>query len=83
MTATVVTTSAAKSKKKNIRWIQLPVCLFACSLLNSKNQLVKVDHCVFSPPYTRTPLDASIRGPKKRKQGEDNALISHLAACSV
>ena len=30
---------------------------------------------VISPPYTRTPLDASMRGRKKRKQGEDNALI--------
>ena len=29
---------------------------------------------VISPPYTRTPLDASMRGRKKRKQGEDNAL---------
>ena len=27
---------------------------------------------VISPPYTRTPLDASMRGRKKRKQGEDN-----------
>ena len=34
---------------------------------------------VISPPYTRTPLDASMRGRKKRKQGEG----SHLAACSV
>ena len=30
---------------------------------------------VISSPYTRTPLDASMRGRKKRKQGEDNALI--------
>ena len=30
---------------------------------------------VISPPYTRTPLDASMRGRKKRKQGEDNALL--------
>ena len=30
---------------------------------------------VVSPPYTRTPLDASMRGRKKRKQGEDNALV--------
>ena len=30
---------------------------------------------VISPPYTRTPLDASMRGQKKRKQGEDNALV--------
>eukprot|EP00434_Breviolum_minutum_P045708 symbB.v1.2.041039.t1/scaffold7757.1/size9484/1 len=30
---------------------------------------------VISPPYTRTQLDASMRGRKKRKQGEDNALI--------
>ena len=29
---------------------------------------------VISPPYTRTPLDAFMRGRKKRKQGEDNAL---------
>ena len=29
---------------------------------------------VISPPYTRTPLDASMRGRKKRKQGEDKAL---------
>ena len=28
---------------------------------------------IISPPYTRTPLDASMRGRKKRKQGEDNA----------
>ena len=28
---------------------------------------------VISPPYTCTPLDASIRKRKKRKQGEDNA----------
>ena len=25
---------------------------------------------VISPPYTRTPLDASMRGQKKRKQGD-------------
>ena len=30
---------------------------------------------VISPPYTRTPLDASMRGRKKRKQGADNALV--------
>ena len=30
---------------------------------------------VISPPYTRTPLDASMRGRKKRKQGEDNAPV--------
>ena len=30
---------------------------------------------VISPPYTRTPLDASMRGRKKREQGEDNALV--------
>ena len=30
---------------------------------------------VISPPYSRTPLDASRRGRKKRKQGEDNALV--------
>eukprot|EP00434_Breviolum_minutum_P042800 symbB.v1.2.038112.t1/scaffold5829.1/size23302/1 len=30
---------------------------------------------VISPPYTSTPLDASMRGRKKRKQGEDNALV--------
>ena len=30
---------------------------------------------VISPPYTRIQLDASMRGRKKRKQGEDNALI--------
>ena len=30
---------------------------------------------VISPPYTRTPLDASMRGRKKRKQVEDNTLI--------
>ena len=30
---------------------------------------------VISPPYTRTPLDASMRGRRKRKQGEDNALV--------
>ena len=30
---------------------------------------------VISPPYIRTPLDASMRGRKKRKQGEDNALV--------
>ena len=30
---------------------------------------------VKSPPYTRTPLDASMRGRKKRKQVEDNTLI--------
>ena len=29
---------------------------------------------VISPPYTCTPLDASMRRRKKRKQGEDNAL---------
>ena len=39
---------------------------------------------VISPPYTRIQLDASMRGRKKRKQGEDNALIgSHHAACAV
>ena len=36
---------------------------------------------VISPPYTRIQLDASMRGRKKRKQGEDNALID--AACVV
>ena len=30
---------------------------------------------VISIPYTRTQLDASLRGRKKRKQGEDNALM--------
>ena len=30
---------------------------------------------VISPPYTRTPLDASMRGRKKRKQVEDNPLV--------
>ena len=30
---------------------------------------------VISPPYTRTPLDATMRGRKKRKQVEDNTLI--------
>ena len=30
---------------------------------------------VISPPYTRTPLDASMRGRKKRKQVEDNTLV--------
>ena len=30
---------------------------------------------VISPPYARTPVDASMRGRKKRKQGEDNALV--------
>ena len=30
---------------------------------------------VISPPYTRIQLDASMRGRKKRKQGEDNVLI--------
>ena len=30
---------------------------------------------VISPPYTCNPLDASMRGRKKRKQGEDNALV--------
>ena len=30
---------------------------------------------IISPPYTRTPLDAAMRGRKKRKQGEDNALV--------
>ena len=30
---------------------------------------------VISPPYTRTPLDAFMRRRKKRKQGEDNALV--------
>ena len=30
---------------------------------------------VISLPYTRTQLDASMRGRKKRKQGDDNALI--------
>ena len=30
---------------------------------------------IISPPYTRTPLDASMRGRKKRKQGEDNAPV--------
>ena len=30
---------------------------------------------VISPQYTRTPLDASMRGQKKRKQREDNALV--------
>ena len=30
---------------------------------------------IISPPYTRTPLDASMRGRKKRKQGEDDAPV--------
>ena len=30
---------------------------------------------IISPPYTRTPLDAAMRGRKKRKQGEDDALL--------
>ena len=30
---------------------------------------------IISPPYTRTPLDAAMRGRKKRKQDEDNALV--------
>ena len=30
---------------------------------------------IISPPYTRTPLDAAMRGRKKRKQGEDDALV--------
>ena len=30
---------------------------------------------IISPPYTPTPLDAAMRGRKKRKQGEDDALV--------
>ena len=30
---------------------------------------------IISPPYTRAPLDAAMRGRKKRKQGEDDALV--------
>ena len=30
---------------------------------------------IISPPYTRIQQDVSMRGRKKRKQGEDNALI--------
>ena len=36
---------------------------------------------VISLPYTRTPLDASMRGRKKRKQGEDNALNGSPPCC--
>ena len=36
---------------------------------------------VISPPYTRTPLDASMRGQKKKKQGENNVLVGRL--CSM
>ena len=37
---------------------------------------------VISPPYTRTPLDASVRGRKKRKQSEDNALAGWTTLCT-
>ena len=32
---------------------------------------------VISLPFTRTPLDASKRGRKKRKQGEHNAVVGY------
>ena len=36
---------------------------------------------VIAPPYTRIQLDASMRGRKKRKQGEDNALNEKPPCC--
>ena len=49
-------------------------------------QIGEEEH-VISPPYTRTPLDASISRRKKRKQGEDNALAGgsqcSMAPCCV
>ena len=36
---------------------------------------VREEEQIISPPYTRIQQDVSMRGRKKRKQGEDNALI--------
>ena len=36
---------------------------------------VREEEETVTPPYTRFQLDVSMRGRKKRKQGEDNALI--------
>ena len=46
---------------------------------------VREEEQIISPPYTRIQQDVSMRGRKKRKQGEDNALsgYSHHAACAV
>ena len=35
---------------------------------------VREEEQIVSPPYTRTLQDEIVRGRKKRKQGEDNAL---------
>ena len=44
-------------------------------LISAMYAQIREEEQVVSPPYTRTPLDASMRGRKKRKQGEDNALV--------
>ena len=36
---------------------------------------IREEEQLISPPYTRTPLEPSRRGRKKRKQGEDDALV--------
>ena len=43
---------------------------------------VREEEQIISPPYTRIQQDVSMRGRKKRKQGEDNALIG-LPPCCV
>ena len=68
MTATVVTTSAALSKKKKVFPGEKKIFRAMYAQVGEEEQVI-------SPPYTRTPLDASMRGRKKRKQGEDNALV--------
>ena len=44
-------------------------------LIRAMYEQIREEEQVISPPYTRTPLDAFMRGQKKRKQGEDNALV--------
>ena len=49
--------------------------LFGSHVNQAHHWCFQEEEQVISPPYTRTPLDASMRGRKKRKQGEDNALV--------
>ena len=44
-------------------------------LISAMYEQIGKEEQIISPPYTRTPLDAAMRGRKKRKQGEDDALV--------
>ena len=44
-------------------------------LIGAMYEQIGKEEQIISPPYTRTPLDAAMRGRKKRKQGEDDALV--------